>query len=105
MTNQFARMSLLDSRLFVGGAIILSMSTLLFAGFAFAASNCPPHADVSSTFCSDYSLVWFPLVGIPFGVVMVAYPLLRSRRAFTVLSRWAVLTSRTIRLMRLPSEA
>jgi len=72
-------MSLLDSRLFVGGAIILALSTLLFAGFAFAASYCPPHADVTTTFCSDNSLVWLPLVAVPFGVVMVAYPLVRTR--------------------------
>jgi hypothetical protein len=77
-------MSLLDSHLFVGGAVILALSTLLFAGFALAASYCPPHADVSTTFCSNHTLVWFPLAGVPFGVVMVAYTLLRSRRAFTV---------------------
>jgi len=78
-TNQSARMSLLDSHLFVGGAIMLAISTLLFAGFAFAASYCPPNADVSSTFCSNNTLVWFPLVGVPLGVVMVAYPFFRSR--------------------------
>ena len=59
------------------------MSTLLFAGFAFAASYCPPHANVTTTFCSDKSLVWLPLAGIPFGFAMVGYPLLRSRRILT----------------------
>ena len=80
MTNPSARMSLLDSSLFVGGAIILVLSTLLFAGFAFAASHCPPHADVTTAFCSDDSLVWLPLVGVLLGVAMVAYPFLRGRR-------------------------
>jgi len=60
LTNQSSHMSLLDSRLFVGGIIILALSIFLFAGLTVSVSYCPPHVGVNSI-CTDKSLPWLPL--------------------------------------------
>jgi hypothetical protein len=80
LTNQSSHMNLLDSRLFIGGIIILTLSIFLFAGLAVETSYCNPNADVTSGLCTNKSLPWLPLLGLPFGLVMVGYPLVRSRR-------------------------
>jgi len=74
-------MRLLDSPEFAFGIIVLALSIFLFAGLTVAASYCNPNADFTTAFCTNRTLPWLPLLGLPFGVFMVAYPFLKKRQA------------------------
>jgi len=80
--NYSGRMGLLESHMFVGGVVLLAIAIFLFAGVTAVVSSCPPHLDVNSV-CTDRSLPWLALLGLPFGIVMVAYPFFKGR-AFSV---------------------
>ncbi len=78
-------MSLFNNYLFVGGITLSVLSILMFAGLTVLFSYCNPNAEFVTQFCTDKSGSWFPLLGLPFGLIMVGYPFMRRHRtALTV---------------------